>query len=141
MSETSRLIEQIRNKKKDAQIAIDHEFQELLAESEQSTKTALQQRQKILLNAIDQSNQIIFQAVESVQQQRLEQINQLNSSTQVRLTLTNKILGISTAILAVLALILFILIGKQASQIAANATVLKQQQIAIENNHFKRQQR
>ena len=81
MSKASQLmIDQIRNKKKDAQIAIDQEFQELLAESEQSTKIAVQQRQKRLLDVIDQSDKLIAQKVALMQQQRIEQVKEFNSS-------------------------------------------------------------
>ena len=98
------------------------------------TKAALQQRQKILLNAIDQSNQIIFQAVESVQQQRLEQIKAFNNSTQLRLTMTNRMLGGLTALLAVMALGLYFYNGHLMSQVKANAKVLNLQQQQLLNN-------
>ena len=118
MSETSRLIEQIRKKKQDEQIAIESEFQEILQQSKLNTATELKAREQHLLNAIDQSNKLIAQKVALLQQQRIEQINQFNNSMKPQLTKAVAGLGALTIVLMVTSLMLFIWSGSQVSQIA-----------------------
>ena len=136
MSEASRLIQTIREQKKREQLDVENEFQEILQQSKLNTATELKAREQHLLNAIDQSNKLIAQKVALLQQQRIEQINQFNSSIQPYLTKSVTVLGTLTAVLLASLLILSILNGSKLSQIMKNAEVLKQQQQQLERNHY-----